>query len=142
MPRQTLEWVRKPAFCRGVQRLFIDAIEGDGVGMLSVDMLYPDPATRFSSLCRNVPTISRAEADRRFRFPWKMPFAIYEPGHLNDSTGESQPEVDSESEKAHLRASDSSMARMALQSRGRQPVAVLQSPAAASLDVFFLLPFH
>ena len=43
MPRQTLEWVRKPGFCRGVQKLFVDAIEGDGYGMLSLEMLYPEP---------------------------------------------------------------------------------------------------
>jgi len=34
---------------------------------------------RFTSLCRDVPTTTRADADRQFRFPWKMPFAIYEP---------------------------------------------------------------
>lgn len=79
MPQQTLEWVRKPHFCRAVQHLFLDAIEGDGTAQLSADMLYPDNSVRFTSLCRDVPTMSRVAADKQFRFPWKMPFAIYEP---------------------------------------------------------------
>jgi len=41
MPQQTLEYVRKPGFCRAVQHLFLDAIEGDGSAQLSADMLYP-----------------------------------------------------------------------------------------------------
>jgi hypothetical protein len=34
--------------------LFVDAIENDGHGMMGVDMLYPDPSMRFTSLCKNV----------------------------------------------------------------------------------------
>ena len=143
MPQQTLEYVRKPGFCRAVQHLFLDAIEGDGSAQLSADMLYPvrllppppaaaaaqrrkitttlqcsswghicfktntrpfakagsghnqtqqkftkptfcsslpqDQSMRFTSLCRQVPTMSRADAEQQYRFPWKMPFAIYEP---------------------------------------------------------------
>merc|ERR1712224_554325 len=79
MPQQTLEWVRKPQFCRAVQHVFLDAIEGDGTAQLSADMLYPDQSMRFTSLCRDVPTMSRVDADKQFRFPWKMPLAIYEP---------------------------------------------------------------
>ena len=37
MPQQTLEWVKKPQFCRAVQNLFLDAIEGDGSATLSAD---------------------------------------------------------------------------------------------------------
>ena len=33
----------------------------------------------FTSLCKNVPTMTRVEAEQKFRFPWKMPLAIYEP---------------------------------------------------------------
>jgi hypothetical protein len=79
MPQQTLEWIRKPRFCRAVQQVFLEAIEGDGTAQLTTDMLYPDASMRFTALCKDVPTMSRAEADKKYRFPWKMPFAIYEP---------------------------------------------------------------
>ena len=49
MPRQTLDMVRQPSFCRGVQNLFLDAIEGDGTALLSADMLYPDHSMRESA---------------------------------------------------------------------------------------------
>ena len=41
--------------------------------------LPQDQSMRFTSLCRQVPTMSRADAEQQYRFPWKMPFAIYEP---------------------------------------------------------------
>ena len=50
MPRQTLDMVRQPSFCRGVQNLFLDAIEGDGTALLSADMLYPDHSMREPTL--------------------------------------------------------------------------------------------
>lgn len=112
MPQQTLDWVRKPGFCRGVQKLFVDAIEGDGYGMLSLEMLYPDPSMRFTSLCRNVPTMTRAEAEKKFRFPWKMPLAIYEPGHLYDALHE---DTDEQQEAQGPVGDESAAANAALQ---------------------------
>jgi hypothetical protein len=56
MPQQTLEYVRKPGFCRAVQHLFLDAIEGDGSAQLSADMLYP---------VRLLPPPAAAAAQRR-----------------------------------------------------------------------------
>ena len=55
---QTQQKLTKPTFC---------------------SCLPQDQSMRFTSLCRQVPTMSRADAEQQYRFPWKMPFAIYEP---------------------------------------------------------------
>ena len=62
MPRQTLDMVRQPSFCRGVQNLFLDAIEGDGAALLSADMLYPDHSMREPALI--IHAISRSLVDQ------------------------------------------------------------------------------
>jgi hypothetical protein len=40
MPRETLECVEDTHFCRGVQQIFLDAIEGNGTALIPADMLY------------------------------------------------------------------------------------------------------
>lgn len=77
MPAETLQCVEDPDFCRGVQQVFVQAIEGNGTALIPAHLLYR-PEQQYSSIIRGVQHMQRQEAETRFRFPWKMPFALRE----------------------------------------------------------------
>ena len=73
-----MEHLADAEFLWAVQKMFLQCIEGDGSALLDAEIIYT-AEQRCARNAHSIPRMSRAQAIRKYRFPWSMPFIISEP---------------------------------------------------------------